>query len=135
MILERKQLSDGNLLHLSLCCSCRDSSVEKMSSAPFSDTFKLFFGISQHLLCDGMIGFCYFAFGVILEDTFSGRAGFGSADRPGNSLVEHFQILSVGLPNQIADLLPIDGAAVVMVSRMPSIFSFGFICRLTFCTV
>ena len=34
----------------SRCCSCRDSSVEKMSSAPFSDTFKLPFGIRYHLL-------------------------------------------------------------------------------------
>ena len=59
-----------------------------------------------------MIGFCHFAFGVILEDTFSGRAGFGGTDRARNRLLEHLQMLSVGLPNQIADLLPIDCAAV-----------------------
>ena len=59
-----------------------------------------------------MIGFCHFAFRVILENAFSGRAGFGSADRTGNGLVEHFDLAAVSTPDQIVDLLSIVGAAV-----------------------
>ena len=82
------------------------------SSIPFSVTFKSFFGIGHHLLCNGMVGFGHLAFRVMLVNAFSCCADFRSTDRPGNGLVEYFQMLSVALPNQIADLLAVDGAAV-----------------------
>ena len=59
-----------------------------------------------------MVGFGHLAFRVMLVNAFSCCADFRSTDRPGNGLVEYFQMLSVALPNQIADLLAVDGAAV-----------------------
>ena len=42
-----------------------------MSSAPFSDTLKLLFGIRHHLLRQRAVGFCHLAFGVVLENAFA----------------------------------------------------------------
>ena len=80
---------------------CRDSSVEKMSSAPFSDTFKLFFGIRHHLPSQRFIGFCHLAFGVMLVDALAYGTDLCSPDRSRNGLVEHFDLAAVSTPNQI----------------------------------
>ena len=48
----------------------------------------------------------------MLINAFTCCTDFRSTDRPRNGLVEYFQMFSVALPNQIADLLAIDGAVV-----------------------
>ena len=48
----------------------------------------------------------------MLEDTLAHSTDFRSTDRPGNGLVEHFDLAAVSTPNQVVDLLPLVGAAV-----------------------
>lgn len=109
---------NGNSSARGICCtcshfsSCRDSSVEKMSSAAFSDTFKLLFGIGQHLLRQRLIGFRYFTLWVIGENAFAGRADFSSTDRAWNGWLKYLDFSAIGLADQITDLLVVSGAAV-----------------------
>ena len=58
------------------------------------------------------IGFCYLALGVIGKDAFACRTGFCCSDGAGNGLLKHLQVLSVCLPDQIANLLSVVGAVV-----------------------
>ena len=48
----------------------------------------------------------------MLENALACRTGFSRTDRPWNSLLKNLQMLSVCLPNQVADLLSVVGAAV-----------------------
>ena len=68
--------------------------------------------IRHHLPCQRFIGFCHLASGIVLENALTHGTDLRSADRPGNGLVEHFDLAAVSTPNQVVDLLPIVGAAV-----------------------
>ena len=48
----------------------------------------------------------------MLENALTHGTDLRSADRPGNGLVEHFDLAAVSTPDQIVDLLSIVGAAV-----------------------
>ena len=48
----------------------------------------------------------------MLENAPAYGTDLRSTDRPGNGLVEHFDLAAVSTPNQVVDLLPIVGAAV-----------------------
>ena len=48
----------------------------------------------------------------MLENALACRTGFRRTDGTGDGLLKHLQVFSVCLPNQIADLLSIIGAAV-----------------------
>jgi len=58
------------------------------------------------------IGFCHLTLGVIGKDTFACRTGFCRTDGARDGLFKHLQVPSVCLPDQIADLLSVVGAAV-----------------------